>query len=277
MCTLILLHKVFPDCPIVVAANRDERASRPSKGFHNWGNGILAPKDKTRGGTWIGCNQYGIFAGLTNNDNASPHRKGMKARGQLLVDVLKQTTLADAIEILRRVSANDYNGFHMIMADKDNCFNAICNNYNSIHIRLATYNSYTKPYVITAYGILYRHCDRANTIYNIYKKDIEPISKQTTISKLLQPEMVNKLDSMLNFHNEDPKAGCCIHNETESHKTISSSIIMGGNDCFAAFERNGFACSAPFDKYSVLGIDIKYPDWQKKAMDEGWVKPIDLG
>jgi uncharacterized protein with NRDE domain len=53
MCTLIVLYKVWNDS-IIVAANRDERFNRPSKDWYRWDNGMLAPQDAIRGGTWIG-------------------------------------------------------------------------------------------------------------------------------------------------------------------------------------------------------------------------------
>ena len=53
MCTLIIMRHVFPDHPLVVASNRDERAGRasdPAAWHEEGGKRIYAPKDLVRGG-----------------------------------------------------------------------------------------------------------------------------------------------------------------------------------------------------------------------------------
>jgi len=69
MCTLIVLHRCVPGRPLVVAANRDEFLDRPAAGpalrMRDSGP-ILAPLDLEAGGTWLGLNGRGVFAGLTN-------------------------------------------------------------------------------------------------------------------------------------------------------------------------------------------------------------------
>jgi uncharacterized protein with NRDE domain len=69
MCTLIVLHRCVPGTPLVVAANRDEFLDRPAEGpalrMRSAGS-IVSPLDLEAGGTWLGLNEHGVFAGLTN-------------------------------------------------------------------------------------------------------------------------------------------------------------------------------------------------------------------
>ncbi len=69
MCTLIVLHRCVAGRPLVVAANRDEFFDRPAEemALRTSRTGpILSPLDLEAGGTWLGLNQRGVFAGLTN-------------------------------------------------------------------------------------------------------------------------------------------------------------------------------------------------------------------
>ena len=75
MCTLIALHRPHPRVPLVVAANRDEYLDRPASGlaiFESGGRRIVAPRDLRAGGTWLGLNDRGMFAALTNRPNPTP-------------------------------------------------------------------------------------------------------------------------------------------------------------------------------------------------------------
>ncbi|PSP47352.1 hypothetical protein BRC60_08635 [Halobacteriales archaeon QH_1_68_42] len=56
MCTLVFAWQVFPDAPVVAAANRDELLDRPSEppSVIEEEPGVVAPRDAEAGGTWIG-------------------------------------------------------------------------------------------------------------------------------------------------------------------------------------------------------------------------------
>ena len=69
MCTLIVFHHCFADAEFVIAANRDEYLDRPAEppALRFWhGRSVLAPRDVRAGGTWLGTNDAGVFAGITN-------------------------------------------------------------------------------------------------------------------------------------------------------------------------------------------------------------------
>jgi hypothetical protein len=100
MCTLILLDRVVPQIPVIVAANRDEFFARPAApptrfGAANGRPAFAAPHDLEAGGTWMGINQHGVFVGLTNRPVAV-EPTGVRSRGLLVVDVLAAASVERA-------------------------------------------------------------------------------------------------------------------------------------------------------------------------------------
>src|SRR5262245_53382617 len=122
MCTLILLDRVVPGVPIVVAANRDEFFARPAAPpalFRSDEAGrasFVAPQDLEAGGTWMGVNEQGLFAGLTNRRNANPQLE-RRSRGLLVRDALGRADTADALAAAGPDPAGTYNPFHLLIAD----------------------------------------------------------------------------------------------------------------------------------------------------------------
>ena len=96
MCTAIVLHRVFPSHPVVVAGNRDEWLARPALAPHVWtvqGQNspvrIFAGKDEKAGGTWFGVNQYGVVVGVTNRYTGT-RDEDRASRGELVLKCLAQ-------------------------------------------------------------------------------------------------------------------------------------------------------------------------------------------
>lgn len=130
MCTLTLAWRVFPDTPVVVAANRDESTDRPSSppavrsqdGAGDHTRRVLAPRDERAGGTWIGVNDHGVFAGITNRWT-DIDLAGDRSRGRLVDDTLASETAVQALErVQERLEALEYDGFNLVLADADDAF-----------------------------------------------------------------------------------------------------------------------------------------------------------
>ena len=68
MCLIFLSFNQHPDYPLIIAANRDEFYDRPASSIGLWPEypNILAGKDLTGGGTWLGVTKSGYFSMLTN-------------------------------------------------------------------------------------------------------------------------------------------------------------------------------------------------------------------
>lgn len=119
MCTLILAWDAFDDAPVVVGANRDEGLDRPSRppARHTGDPVVVAPVDERAGGTWIGYNDRGLFAGIANRWSTAD-LAGERSRGLLVRDVLG-TADADAATALveAAVADADYAAFNLVVAD----------------------------------------------------------------------------------------------------------------------------------------------------------------
>lgn len=120
MCILIVLRGFHVDHPLVVAGNRDERTDRPASPPGLWVGGarrVLSPRDRQAGGTWLGVNDRGLFAGLTNVAGASPVPDA-PSRGHLVHLALDAGGLeAGVAAVERRVEDHAHAGFQLVVAD----------------------------------------------------------------------------------------------------------------------------------------------------------------
>jgi hypothetical protein len=119
MCLLVVLRGYHESHPVLVAANRDERRDRkagPPGLFIGERHRVLAPRDRQAGGTWLGVNDRGAFAGLTNITGA-PVPPGAPSRGSLPHLALDQDDLdAASAAVAAEVSARAYGGFQLVLA-----------------------------------------------------------------------------------------------------------------------------------------------------------------
>lgn len=121
MCTLVVAWRVFDDAPVVVAANRDEAVDRPSSPPTRWGGSpaIVAPRDDRAGGTWIGYNEAGVFAGLSNRLTEA-ELAGERSRGRLVGEALGERSADAAASAVEAALADaEYEGFNLVVADRD--------------------------------------------------------------------------------------------------------------------------------------------------------------
>lgn len=66
MCLAALAIRAVDGVPVVVVANRDESTARPAEPLHRWREGLVAGRDATGGGTWMGAAPGGRWALVTN-------------------------------------------------------------------------------------------------------------------------------------------------------------------------------------------------------------------
>ena len=139
MCTLIALFRQVPGAPLVVAANRDEFYDRPTEGpaLRRTPQGaIVAPRDVRAGGTWLGLNEFGLFAALTNRRGGEPDPR-RRSRGLLVLEALGARSALEAVERIedRTLRAGTYNPFNLLLADREAAF-ALCGGDRSERLRL---------------------------------------------------------------------------------------------------------------------------------------------
>ena len=121
MCTLILGFRVNDDAPLLVGANRDESLQRPSEGpaiRERGSRRVLAPLDRRAKGTWLGLNDAGVFAGITNRFGP-PTDFERRSRGELVFEALEEDSARRAAARLDGLAAGDYNAFHLVVADAE--------------------------------------------------------------------------------------------------------------------------------------------------------------
>jgi len=119
MCLVLLAWRGHAKYPCVIAANRDELHSRAAAAAQWWPSRppILAGRDLSAGGTWLGVTRTGRFAALTNYRDPEQRRPGTPSRGTLVTSILMSgDTIEQSLEYLSRVSA-DYNGFNLLFSD----------------------------------------------------------------------------------------------------------------------------------------------------------------
>ncbi len=124
MCLVALFFRVVPDAAVVVGANREEQ----------YGRGGLPPRlldgpvravggvDPVAGGTWLGVNEHGVLAAVTNRPKArvSPEPR---SRGRLVHDLLACPGAAAALDLAtRELGADRYAGCNVLGADREQAF-----------------------------------------------------------------------------------------------------------------------------------------------------------
>ncbi len=115
MCLILFAYKMQKSTPLVVAANRDEFYTRPTRTAHYWENfpELLAGKDLEAGGTWLGVTKTGRFAAVTNR--AGEAKAAPVSRGGLALDFLKTTQSAG--EYAASLHKHQYQGFNLVLFD----------------------------------------------------------------------------------------------------------------------------------------------------------------
>jgi uncharacterized protein with NRDE domain len=104
--------------PLTLIANRDEFYERPTVPLHIWpGNRIAAGKDLQGGGTWLGVNDKGWLAALTNYRTPTAQRLDTPSRGELVSSFLAGTDTAMDFANQLATRASSYNAFNLLLYD----------------------------------------------------------------------------------------------------------------------------------------------------------------
>lgn len=132
MCLILAAWQVHPQYPLIIAANRDEYFVRPthSAGFWAESPNLLAGRDLSAGGTWLGITRGDSafrFAALTNYRDPQREKETSTSRGALVSGFLQGS--ASTRDYLAAVASNgdSYNGFNLLVCDGSAlaCYNNI--------------------------------------------------------------------------------------------------------------------------------------------------------
>lgn len=237
MCTLIIARGMVPGPDLYVISNRDEALDRPAEApsVHRRGAmGVFAPRDKRKGGTWIGLNEAGVFAGITNRfgmTSAAHHR----SRGHLVFRALEASTARQARDAICDVSAADYNGFHLIVADA--------------HSGSVIWND----------GEAIRSLDLGPGYYALSERSfgaapsarLDRLAARIKVQSRWSEECRSTLRRWMRQHDEErPLEGTCVHAKGNNYGTRSSTVVEL-NGMWRFLHADGPPCTTGFCDYTA--------------------------
>lgn len=237
MCTLILANQVIDDAPLLFGANRDERFGRPSEGprLHESGDlRVLAPRDLKAGGTWLGLNEAEVLVAITNRFGKPPE-ESRRSRGELVDRALEEASAAEAAEVIAALSASDYNGFHLLCADRDAAY-IVWSDGESMH------RETLEP------GLLVLTERSFGAAENARKERVLAQCQQLLADGKLNEKSLKTLLSRCEVGSID---STCVNLPEMNYGTRSSTILrLGKRRCF--LHARGAPCSARYRDMSVL-------------------------
>lgn len=119
MCLILIAWRVHPRYPLIVAANRDEFYSRPTRPAHRWpgDSGLVAGRDLEAGGSWMGVDAAGRFAAVTNFRELEQGPADARSRGELVTDYLLGSASAKSYLNGLTGRADRYRGYNLLLSD----------------------------------------------------------------------------------------------------------------------------------------------------------------
>lgn len=248
MCTLIVLDRIVPDVPLLVASNRDEYFRRPAapptlvRPADARLPACLAPQDLEAGGTWMGVNARGLFVGLTNRAaEPCPERR---SRGLLVQELLALGSVAEAEAALAAAPlAGEYNPFHLFCGDGRSSLLTVSQDAGAE----------TRALEPGAHVI----CNRDPDDPASHKvRELQQAVSGLDLAQPLDP-LLDDLADVLRAHPHpaEPLSNPCVH--TPGYGTRSSTLIALGPDARRYRHADGAPCEAKYQDLTPLldGLD----------------------
>ena len=215
MCILMVIHHVLPDYPVIVAANRDEYYDRPTQGPALLARSprIWGGRDERAGGTWMGINEYGVVAGLTNRRLHAEQETdpGRRSRGLACLAALQGRTAAEAVDALVTQPPQRYNPFNLLVMDANQLVWAAYDDEPVIQ-------SLQPGLHILANGEL-------NDFKTIRLRRARKLLQATEPTDL--PTLLPCLEQVCRDHEPgvQNRDTICMHRDTDNYGTVSSTIL----------------------------------------------------
>jgi uncharacterized protein with NRDE domain len=206
---------MFPDYPLLVAANRDEQYDRPSAPPRLLDNRprVIAGRDLRAGGTWLGINEHGVVAAMLNrriNSHNVPF-PGARSRGLLCMDLLARRSVEEAQSFMRDHQVS-YNPFTALVADRSDAHVS----YN-VGKKIVTQKLGPGLHVFSSAAEFDLHSSKADRAYTLFGE----IGKNLRGTAGRNTETIAALRSVLGDHSLpaesiDPGDAICVHRENSA-------------------------------------------------------------
>lgn len=123
MCTLHLFFRVFPEAPVLFAANRDENLGRAWRGPGPLASvpQVYGPRDLTAGGTWLGVNDAGLLVSLANHHGTLAKGGSLCSRGAVVLEALHHGSADEARRFAEWV-APACKAYTLLVADPERAY-----------------------------------------------------------------------------------------------------------------------------------------------------------
>lgn len=237
MCTLILAHRPDASPSILVGANRDESLQRPSSPpeiFEERPLAVLAPRDERAGGTWLGLNAAGVFAGLTNRF-AYPLDSDRNSRGEIVFRALESGSAGEAADAIRQRAPQTYNPFHLVIADPEEAFVCVSDG------ELRTVSPVTSALLsVTERSFGAADNPRKRRVARRLRAIGAPSLELEDLREILSEHRPGSIDSV------------CVDLEDIDYGTRSSTMLSYGGEEPAFLHAEGPPCDVAYDDLSEL-------------------------
>ncbi|QDG52864.1 NRDE family protein [Persicimonas caeni] len=245
MCTVILAYRLLDDAPILLGANRDEHLARPSEPPRVRADGALqtvAPKDLKAGGTWLGLNERGVLVAITNRFG-KPADPSRRSRGELVSMALEASSAHEAAGAIAKLSAHDYNGFHLLCVDREGA------------------------YLVWSDGEILSRSELASGLLVLTERSLGAAAnarKERVLAEcraLLDAGELDEsaLQDVLSQCNDGSIDATCVRIPSIDYGTRSSTIVRLG-DTDRLLHADGPPCSTPYEDLTVLLEGLTAPD-----------------
>jgi uncharacterized protein with NRDE domain len=257
MCLLGIVYRALPECPLLIAANREEAYARPAAppALRPGPDGAAGPLwlggiDLAAGGTWLGVNQHGLLVAITNRPRRNVPREP-RSRGLLCRESLAFQSAAEALAAARdSLRQQAYAGFNLVVADARAGFVLEAGDDVAVHA--------------LAPGI--------NLIANGAFNDPQDARMRRVRSILAEQagrpwrEWVRSSERLCGLHAADGPA-ICLHGDGKG--TVSSSIIALPDDLRDGvyLHAAGSPCRTPYQDYSDLLRLLTAPAFEIPSSD----------
>jgi phosphopantothenoylcysteine decarboxylase/phosphopantothenate--cysteine ligase len=253
------MYKKFEGFPIIALHNRyavKGTVEQPPR-KNMWKHLIFCPVDVTSQGTWIGFNDAGLFAAVTDQ-HTEPVEQVKRSRGKLIMDVLGNfSNSVEALEYLKReLKIGGYKKGNFILLDKDHGFHVIYD--EEVIVREVEKGDYVVSNLAPIEGrklskAIHKILKEASVRRNRALKLLSDISEDD-VSKL-----VEKLMSVAKDHEHGlSELSICYHSEEEMETTSSTIVAMGRELKDSKFLYvKGNPCKGEFIDYSYLVREVK--------------------